>query len=249
MTIPKKGALIIISGVSFSRKHEIAALLAAKPTIAVKASFGKLPFKLVRSFTDREPMSHEVGNEYDWLHPTVLKQYLSLEEMLAPAVIDGVNYGIPETTLLDALEGGPQSGNVPHNAIVVVDPRGRDELIEWANQHGIKYLPVFVKDEYKNITQEFMRRVRDASADSGFGQEDDDSFGEEVDALMAKLTSTLAEERYWKATRDCYLVAGTSTFRDARYTYGVVAAIRNRVAALHESHLQALPQPSSGIFR
>lgn len=211
------GTIVILTGPSCAGKSTLEAALTKEPG-----------FRKIISHTTRAPRPGEVdGREYYFVSREEFDRMHAACRFVEVVEFNGNKYGAARQQFIDAIASG-------RSVVVVVEPNGRDEILQFADEMDLPALPVFITNPADVIAERFMRRVFEVFATNivthGVGGSAD--FAAKDGAK--RLDAMLSEETTWRAADHPNAVTfGRFDEQNAELVKGRVISMAQRVAQHH----------------
>lgn len=162
------------------------------PTCAGKSTLEKMlvkrGFEKIVSVTTRTPRPSET-NGVDYRFESMAQfEFVRDNGHFAETVSFAGNfYGAMKQDFLDFYASGK-------SVVFVADPQGRDEIIQFANEHDIPVLPVFVTNPGNVIAQRFIERY---TSEFTLSMSSSEKLQKTMLAFQGRLDVMLSEEKNW----------------------------------------------------
>lgn len=144
-------------------------------------------FKKFVSHTTRKPRYGEHDGVHYWFCGELEFDMAEANgEFLEVVEAHGNSYGTGITQMKSILSQGL-------NPVIVMEPKGRDRLIEWATANGIQVMPIFLINPVEVIATRFIERILTEFAT----RKPEVSLDQFVATQARRLAGILAEETDW----------------------------------------------------
>lgn len=172
------GIVITITGPSCAGKTTLEGMLVREPG-----------FSRVISHTTRPMRPNEKdGENYFFIDRERFEVLKKRGDFVETVEFGGNLYGASVVQFREKLEAGK-------NVVVVAEPEGRDQILQWAERNETEVLPIFLTNPANVIAQRFVERgATDMIKSIG---KNDGSLDRALKAMAGRLDVMLAEEVYW----------------------------------------------------
>lgn len=202
------GTIVTLTGPTCSGKTTLEGLLVQEG------------FKRIISHTTRPKRAGEVNGEaYFFLTVEEFKEKQAAGEFVESIEHSGNLYAASKQQFTDLLDAG-------HDIVIVVEPNGRDEIIQYAESIGAPVMPVFITNPANVLARRFIERtISDFTLKLASGNAD-----KSIAESSARLDMILTDEIHW---RNCdHPAAITFGLFNKDNQRAVVTKIMNRAEAV-----------------
>lgn len=169
--------IITITGPSCSGKSTLEAMLVRQPT-----------YKRVISHTTRPMRTGEVnGENYFFVTGEEFNALSRKGAFVEEVEFAGSNYAASKQQFTDIIAAGD-------HAVIVVEPDGREAIVQWAEENGHPVLPVFVGSSPYIIAERYVERM---FSDFSLALATPGKAEKVVEQYKLRLGAALGEEQQW----------------------------------------------------
>lgn len=205
------GVIVTLTGPSCSGKSTLESLLVREPF-----------YRKVISTTTRAPRAGETdGREYHFVTRERFDKMVEADEFVEIVEFGGNAYGATKGEF-EAIKNG-------ENVVIVCEPSGRDEIVQYADENGLPVIPVFLTNPTNVLADRFIERTL---SDFTLAMTKAGASEKVIKAATVRLDMMLSEEREWSPSSHPY--AMTFNKFDSVNERAVVMKILSVVEALSE---------------
>lgn len=178
-----KPTIVILTGPTCAGKSTLERMLKDKGLSALK------------SVTTREPRAGEVdGETYDFVDVPTFDLLVKSDSLVEHVEFNGNLYGLSAASVKQAAALG-------RPAVVVVEPKGRDQIEDYARKHNWRTVTVFVDNPSNVIAERFLARLVNDCVATKFqiGTVKLGQYMSLIEQYSKRLASILSTEAGWRA--------------------------------------------------